>query len=162
MAEMGEKADSMKAAATVTSQGTPGIIAAPAGGPEGGRGCAFIPFLMTALVAGTLSAAEPVTVPSGLEIQFHDWIDDAQAQRFRFVVPGLGQGGPEFADVAGDMTYLCDQFALPQLKIKDMTPMQITVTLMEKPVEFGAMAPDVTQFFESYTVENGLCIWEVF
>lgn len=159
---MGEKAGNMTVAVSVTSQGTPGILAAPAGGPGWGRGCALISFLMTASVAGPLSAAEPITLPSGVDVQFHDWIDDTPAQRFRFVLPGLGQGGKGFDDLAEGMTYLCDQFALPQLEINGVTPSQITVTLMEKPVEFGAMNPDVTQFFESYTVENGLCIWEVF
>jgi hypothetical protein len=33
---------------------------------------------------------------------------------------------------------------------------------MSEPTDFGVMDPSVMQFFESYTIENGLCIWEAF
>ncbi|SMX28984.1 hypothetical protein TRP8649_03112 [Pelagimonas phthalicica] len=145
------------------SLGAPGIFAAPAGGPFGGRGCAL---LFSILFAGTAQAdkalADPIAVPSGLEVSFHDWLDDGPAQRFRFVAPGIAEGGKSFEQVLDDMAYLCTEFALPQLQIQGGSAQQIVVTLMEKPVEFGVMTPDVTQFFESYSVENDLCIWEVF
>jgi hypothetical protein len=29
-------------------------------------------------------------------------------------------------------------------------------------VPFGEATPDVTQFFEAYTIKNNACIWEAF
>ena len=41
-------------------------------------------------------------------------------------------------------------------------PQQIIITFMSAEVPFGDAAPDVVQFFESFRVENGACVWEVF
>jgi hypothetical protein len=38
----------------------------------------------------------------------------------------------------------------------------VVISLMQSPVDFGVMTPDVVQFFESFTIENDLCIWEAF
>ncbi len=150
----------------VISLGAPGIFAAPAGGPFGGRGCTLLIALSTtlfmALGAANASAEEPVEVPSGLDVVFHDWLDDQGAHRFRFIAPEIGQGGKQFDDVVDDMAHLCDQFVLPQLEIQELQASQVVISLMAEPVDFGEMAPGVTQFFESYSVENGLCIWELF
>ncbi len=146
-----------------TSLGAPGILAAPAGGPYGGRGCTLlITLLFVASTAMHAAAEEPVDVPSGLDVVFHDWLDDQGAHRFRFIAPEIGQGGKQFDDVVDDMAHLCDQFVLPQLEIQELQASQVVISLMAEPVDFGEMAPNVTQFFESYSVENGLCIWELF
>jgi len=34
--------------------------------------------------------------------------------------------------------------------------------LSDRAVPFGESAPDVTQFFESYRIENDVCVWEMF
>jgi hypothetical protein len=92
---------------------------------------------------------------------FQDVAGDGLTYRFRFVVPQIG-AGLGFMDVAGDMQELCSGFALDRVPQPGPKPRRIVISLMSEPTEFGVANPDVTQFFESYSVENGLCIWEVF
>ncbi len=145
-----------------TSLGAPGILAAPAGGPYGGRGCALLTAFAITFMPVVTRAQEPVDVPSGLNVVFHDWLDDQGAHRFRFVAPEIGPGGKDFSDVLDDMAFLCDKFVLPQLEIQGLSATQVVISLMQEPVDFGELQPETTQYFESYSVENGLCIWEVF
>lgn len=148
----------------VNTPGAPGGIAAPAGGPFGGRGChkTLLTLIVVTLAAAPAIAGEPETLPSGLEASFHDRIDESPTWRYRYVVPGLAGGEVEFASVAGDMERLCTDHALPQLLDENRQPERIVVTLMSEPVDFGAISPETRQFFESYRIEDGLCIWEVF
>ena len=41
-------------------------------------------------------------------------------------------------------------------------PEQIVISLSDRAVPFGESAPDVVQFFESYRIENDICVWEMF
>jgi len=111
--------------------------------------------------------AQPVVVPSGQKVLFHDLIADRQGggavtYRFRFVAPGIARDGTGIGiDVAGgDMDALCDAFAIPRLPADAPVPAQVVISLSDRPVEFGVSSPDATQFFEAYQVENGACIWE--
>lgn len=113
----------------------------------------------------SFAMAEPVAVPSGLDVQFHDVIHDALGDgytyRFRFVAPAIGEG-TEFTEVFGDMDHLCTSYALERVPHPGPRPKRIVISLMSAPTEFGAMNPDVVQYFESYSIENDLCIWEAF
>ncbi len=147
-----------------SSPGAPGTCAAPTGGLTWwGRGCAS--FLGIFLASMTL-ASEPVTVPSGIEVNFYDMIWDAPGDgltyRFRFLAPKIADPDTDYMSVASDMEALCNDYAIPRLAGTGPQPNRIVVTLMAEPVDFGVMNPDVTQFFESYSVENDLCIWEAF
>lgn len=147
----------------VYTPGAPGEFAAPAGGPFGGRGCHnTLLAIVIALAAIPALAGDQVVLASGLEVRFHDRIDEAPTWRYRYVMPALSGGGLEFATVASDMERLCAEHALPQLLEEDRHPRRIVVTLMAEPVDFGAISPGTRQFFESYSIEDGLCIWEVF
>lgn len=147
---------------TVSTMGAPVVRTAPAGGPLRGRGCSIA---VTALVAATPLCAESVPVPSGLEVSYFDVIQDAAgdgyAYRFRFVAPAIA-GDVDFAAVAADMDHLCAEYALPRVPYPGPRPNRIVISLMSEPTEFGVMNPDVIQFFESYSIENDLCIWEAF
>ncbi len=110
-------------------------------------------------------AGPAVNVPSGRELSLIDVITNAPgpqgaAARFRFLVPGLASEDVESS--VADMQAVCDGFALERTEGMVPAPQQIIITFMGAAVPFGEAAPDVVQFFESFRVENGACVWEVF
>lgn len=126
--------------------------------------------LLTALAATSGCQEEAadgptVEVPSGRTLSLIDVITNAPgpagaAARFRFLAPDLTSEDVEAA--AADMQVVCDSFALPRTEGMVPAPQQIIVTFMSDAVPFGEAAPDVVQFFESFRIENGACVWEVF
>lgn len=110
-----------------------------------------------------------VPVPSG---QMVTWVDTIQGEpgpegltmRFRFLAPSIaassGTISPETAQA--DMQVLCDSFALPRIAVPGPMPSQIIISLSDRPIEFGAADPGVTQFFEAYSISDGACHWEIF
>lgn len=163
----------MSAPKQVSSPGAPGMCAAPAGGPiSWGRGCAsiFTTCLIIAANAAFSQEAEGtdamLEVPSGLAVSFHDMLWDEPGSglvyRFRFLAPGIAAQETDYEAVAADMDKLCTDFAIPRLAQTGPQPSRIVITLMSEPVEFGVMTPGVTQFFESYSIDGPLCIWEAF
>jgi hypothetical protein len=144
-----------------TAHGAPWAGAAPVGGAGAVsrlcRGCVI--FLAALACTGAPVASE--TLPaSGLEVDFFDMIDEAPTFRARYVAPDLTDPSVEYFALADDMALLCQQEALPRLAARE--PERIVVSLMSAPVEFGVMTPEIRQFFESFRVEGGLCIWEAF
>ena len=109
-----------------------------------------------------------VDVPSGQEITLQDVIwnapgPDGLALRFRFLAPGIAPGGGvEFETAAADMQHLCDTYALPRIAEQGPHPEQVIISLSDVAVPFGEAAPEATQFFESYRIEDGVCVWEMF
>lgn len=81
--------------------------------------------------------------------------------RFRFVAGWIGEEA-DFDLVSADMAYLCEAYALPRIADIGPQPAQIVISLSEEPTEFGLSAPDVTQFFEAYTPQDGHCVWEFY
>jgi Family of unknown function (DUF6497) len=111
------------------------------------------------------SAGPKVEVPSGRELSLIDVVTNAPgptgaAARFRFLAPGLAAEDAETANA--DMQVVCDSFALARTDGMVPEPQQIIITFMGAAVPFGEPAPDVVQFFESFRIENGACVWEVF
>lgn len=110
----------------------------------------------------------PITVPSGQEITLQDVIwnapgPDGIALRFRFLAPGIAPGGGvDFDMAAADMQHLCDAYALPRIAEQGPHPEQVIISLSDVAVPFGEAAPEATQFFESYRIEDGVCVWEMF
>jgi hypothetical protein len=128
------------------------------------------PAMLTALVVLAACQEEPasgpeVEVPSGRELSLIDIITNAPgpegaAARFRFLAPDLTLDAAEAA--AADMQVICDTFALQRTDGMVPAPQQIIISFASAAVPFGEPAPDVVQFFESFRIENGACIWEVF
>lgn len=116
--------------------------------------------------AGGASADGGTTMlPSGAEAALHDVMVDAdtQALRLRFVVPQLGEDyGADPDSVLADMIALCEKHGTALRAEHGADWQGVIITLMAKPVEFGAMDPDTVQFFDAFTVENGRCIWDEF
>ena len=106
-----------------------------------------------------------VEVPSGRSLSLIDVITNAPGPegataRFRFLAPGLQS--EDAAGAAADMQAVCDSFAVKRIDGMVPAPQQIVIVFAGEAVPFGEAAPDVVQFFESYRVENGACVWEVF
>jgi len=116
--------------------------------------------------AGTGGAG--LAVPSGQTVSHVETVvtdaGDGPVLRFRFLAPAIArEGGTVGGDVAqADMQVLCDGFALSNLPTDAPPAGRIVISLMDRPVPFGQAAPEATQFFEGYRVENGRCIWELF
>ena len=113
--------------------------------------------------------AEVLSVPSGQPVTLQDVIRSEDgpvgaALRFRFVAPQIARegGNVDFETASADMVELCQSFALPRLTELGEAPRQIIISMAAAELPFGEAAPEVTQFFESFRVENGTCIWEMF
>ncbi len=113
-------------------------------------------------------AAEVIAVPSRQVITLQDVILNEQGAfgltaRFRFTAPGIApDGGVTFDASVADMQHLCDTYALPRIANTGPLPQQIIISLSAAPLPFGDAAPEITQFFEAYSVQDNVCIWEVF
>lgn len=109
-----------------------------------------------------------VEVPSGQEVTLQDVVwnvpgPEGMTLRFRFVAPAIAEGGGvDFETASADMQALCDGYALPRVAEFGPAPAQIVISLAAEPVEFGVAAPDVKQYFESYSIAEGGCLWEMF
>ena len=138
----------------------------------GGSGAVMA--LAVLLGFGHAAHGEPVTLalPSGQVLEFQEALREAPGQqdgagevyRFRFVAHQIAPdaGGLSFDDVLEDMQVLCQSYALPRLQGLEGTPERVVISLSERAVEFGTSAPDLTQYFEAYAIEDGRCIWEMY
>lgn len=107
-----------------------------------------------------------VILPSGLVATLLEGFveiqpDDARWARFRYVMPDLAQG-VDYDAVQMDFVTLCDSAALPMLRDAGEEVARVVVSLMDRPVEFGASDPQAVQFFETFSVQDNRCIWEEF
>lgn len=122
-----------------------------------------------AVGASAAGAGEAVAVPSGQELRFYERVDPAvwpageRSVHFRFLAPAIARAGGAItiAEAGADMQVLCDDFALSMLAGEEL-PDRIVINLADREVPFGEADPQATQFFESYRVEDGACIWEAF
>ena len=123
-----------------------------------------------ALVALAAHLALPlraeVALPSGLEAALLEGFvelqpDGARWGRFRYVMPALAEGA-DFDAVQQDFSALCEGQALPMLEAAGETVALVVVSLMDKPMEFGQSDPGTVQYFESFVIRDGRCIWEEF
>ncbi|OYX45422.1 MAG: acetolactate synthase [Rhodobacterales bacterium 32-67-9] len=113
--------------------------------------------------------ADGIVPPSGQAISFIDTVQTAPGPegltvRFRFLAPGIARaGGSVDAEAAqADMLWLCDSYAVPRLPVNGPAPAQIVISLSDRAVPFGEAAPDVTQLFDAFRVEDKRCVWEPF
>lgn len=130
-----------------------------------------LPAVLCALMPAVALAQDGpvVAVPSGQTVVFQEVIRDAAGfggltYRFRFIAPGISRvgGGVDFETAAGDMDHLCNSFAVQRISSIGPQPSQIVISLADRAIAFGQAAPEATQFFEAYRVEDGVCIWESF
>lgn len=144
--------------------------AAPAGGAwKRGRGChlflgAFIPALI--LSAPALADGERLSVPSGQPVYLLEYVDETATEdaifRARYVAPDLAEMSDAFETVLDDMEHLCNKQAIPNVTAAGLSPARIVVSLSAEPLDLGVIAPEVVQVFESYTLQDDTCIWELY
>ena len=125
--------------------------------------CALI--LAAGACEGDDGAKGAIAVPSGREITLIEVITDVPGPagvtaRFRFLAPDLVAKDLQAAAI--DMEALCNSHAVPWIAGLALAPLQIILSLSATPVAFGEAAPDVVQFFEAYSVQDGTCIREAF
>ena len=106
--------------------------------------------------------------PSGLSYELQEAIFEPQGVhlnavrvvRLRYVLPELGGDTPlGFETIEPDFQYLCDSAGLANLRKSAPNASEIVISIASKPVDFGATAPDITQFIDAFQVKNGACIW---
>lgn len=109
---------------------------------------------------------EAVAVPSGQEVRFVEMLRDAGGAsgptiRFRFVAPAIARdgGAVDFDTAAADMEHICREFVLPRLS-GEAAVGQVVISMSDRPVAFGQPAPEATQYFEAFSVQDGDCVWE--
>lgn len=120
--------------------------------------------------AGSASASyDVIAVPSGQPVMLHEVIGNVPGPegltlRFRFIAPQIAQDGGniDYDLASADMQHLCESYVLPRIAEYGPEPKQIIISLADRAVEFGDSAPDVTQFFDAYSYEDGICILEAF
>ncbi len=121
--------------------------------------------ISTLFLCGPL-AAQLISVPSGTEMRLFEVIFDDQLEvtRFRFVSPAISPAKEalQFEDVIGDLEYLCADVVLPALAASEQSAQAIVISLSEREIAFGEVAPDVVQFFQPFDISNGTCMWEEF
>jgi Family of unknown function (DUF6497) len=112
---------------------------------------------------------EVIAVPSGQKVTLLDVITnvpgpDGLATRFRFLAPQIARdsGVVDAETAAADMDFLCEAFALAKIAEMGPQPAQIIISMSDMDVPFGETRPDATQFFNSYSIEDGSCVWEVY
>lgn len=132
-----------------------------------GWGCALV-FVVSSAVPGLASAGDPLSVPSGQHVVLSEILQDDVPGglwlRFRFVAPAIGGNAGQIGyDVsAGDMDHLCATIALPYVSDAGLSPERVVISLSDRSIPFGEIAPTVTQFFEAYRIEANSCVWEEF
>lgn len=110
-----------------------------------------------------------IAVPSGQVVTLQEIIWNAPGPmglvtRFRFLAPAIARDGGTvgFAAASADMAHLCQVFALDRVVQAGPAPAQVIISLADQLVPFGEAAPEATQYFEAYRIEDGACIWEAF
>ena len=115
-------------------------------------------------LVGSPAVAQDLTAPSGLTMKLYDVIleEDAALARFRFEVPEIAGNALSFTQIADDLQAVCDESLLPGLVKSGWTDGQIIMQLSAQQVAFGVTAPEVTQYFQPFSIANDTCIWEDF
>ncbi|MGY3439181.1 MULTISPECIES: DUF6497 family protein [unclassified Marinovum] len=108
----------------------------------------------------------PVDMPSGLGAFLLEYLDETADMhgifRARFVAPDLESKIDDLEAVFTDMEYLCNAAAVPEVTLRGIAVQRIIVSISTEPLAFGSIAPDIAQYFESYSLQDGICIWELF
>ena len=111
----------------------------------------------------------PITLPSGQAVTLIEVINtvagtDGLAARFRFLAPAIARdtGSVDAETASADMDWLCQSFALPRISNIGPQPKQIIISLSDMNVPFGETDEEATQFFNSYSIKDGVCAWEMF
>lgn len=135
---------------------------------KGGRkSLAAVLSLLLAVAPAYAQEDQAIAVPSGQQITLTEQFLEPQENgemwfRMRFLAPQIGTEDDQmtYEKSEADFLYLCQSVALKQLDEAGKSAQAIIITLMDRPVDFGASDPQATQFFEAFRPENATCMWE--
>jgi hypothetical protein len=120
------------------------------------------------LLAAVPQMAQAIDLPSGQPVELQEVLAEELGGelwlRFRYVAPRIARTGEalEFAAIAPDFAYICENVALPYMAEHALAGQVVVISMADRPVEFGVADPGVTQYFEAFRPENDTCIWEGF
>lgn len=109
----------------------------------------------------------PVMAPSGFDVTLHEVMYEEQPYSgemlviVRLLAPAIAS--PVLAaNLQGDMEWACETWGLPAADALASDADRIVVELMAAPVPRGEAAPETRQFFETYSIEDASCMWELY
>ncbi|WP_227284134.1 DUF6497 family protein [Boseongicola sp. H5] len=116
-------------------------------------------------VTAASAAAQEAVAPSGVTMELHETLYEEQPFSgelwtvLRVLAPGVADSS---ADPQEDLDWLCAEWGVAAARNAPEPPAQVVVQVMDRIVPRGETAPDATQFFAGYVIENDTCIWEGF
>ncbi len=109
-------------------------------------------------------------LPSGQAVVPHDMMLERQVDGqvwlvLRYIAPRIARAGGDlgYEEVSADLDALCDGPGLAAAGAAGRSgspPDQIVVTLMDRPVPWGATDPDATVFIGAYRPGPERCAWQ--
>lgn len=135
----------------------------PAGAEAMRRG----PAVLAALAAPAARAQEEAPVPpSGQALDLAEVLVEEQPFTgetlvvVRILAPAIGTGEVDADAALADLDWACETWGRPEAEALDQPVAEIVVQMMDRVVPRGVPDPAATQYFASYTLDDGLCIWE--
>jgi hypothetical protein len=117
------------------------------------------------LLMATSASAQEIPVPSGTQMTLFEVLFEQEPvalARFRFVVPAIADAAVPFGDLLPDIEHLCGNVAVPALATNGWTSGEIVISLASEPLPFGEIAPEIKQYFQPFSIQDGVCQWEEF
>lgn len=99
-----------------------------------------------------------ITVPSGQPVTLLEALVETGQMRFRFVAPELATR--PFEEAEADMAALCESVALPAAKWQNIET--VVISLADREIALGDTDPEVTQYFEAFSLSDEGCVRELF
>lgn len=130
------------------------------------RARVILTLLALGAAASSAVAEDVVTLASGAIVTLQERLieqgEDGFVYRFRFIEEGFDAATRAPEILRADLTNLCSDYALHALSQTDIRPDRIIISLADRAVEFGVSDPDARQVFEVFSIEDDICIWEMF
>jgi hypothetical protein len=108
---------------------------------------------------------QKTSVQAGLDIELFDVIVEEEPTalaRFRFLVPDIAGGAVSFTVAFDYMVAMCEGVALPLVQAKEQKVDEIVISFSAEVVPFGQAVPEVTQYFQPFSIDDDQCEWEEF
>lgn len=117
-------------------------------------------FSFMAIALAGAASAQDFPVPSGLKVSLFDVIVEADPAiaRFRFLAPDLTSN--DYEKVVDDFQFLCDEVASPALAQNNWGQGDVIISYSAAELPFGETAPEITQFFQPFSLNDNACQWE--
>lgn len=135
--------------------------------------CHALPLVAASILSDPVSAEVahgpdgPVTAPSGFDVTPHAVIYEEDPYSgdtqivVRLIAPAIAS--PVLSsNLQADMEWACETWGLSASDALSVQADRIVVELMAAFVPRGEPAPGTRRFFETFSLQGDLCIWELF